>query len=140
MALTAAIATPGAPAPGTSPTLPRDEAARLAPTVPAGPGAAAAADARSELAALGQIRLLADPPLTEIPQPEQPLAIIDARASLPAQTPPHAAPRSAGAGLTRTAAPAEAAPLLAAGAIALLTVAVNFVVDWMLHRSSGLKE
>lgn len=32
------------------------------------------------------------------------------------------------------------APLLAAGAIALLTVAVNFVVDWMLHRSSGLKE
>lgn len=35
---------------------------------------------------------------------------------------------------------AAAAPLLAAGAIALLTVAVNFVVDWMLHRSSGLKE
>ena len=32
------------------------------------------------------------------------------------------------------------APLLAAGAIALLTVAVNFVVDWMLHASSGLKE
>ena len=30
-----------------------------------------------------------------------------------------------------------AAPLLAAGAIALLTVAVNFVVDWMLHRTSG---
>lgn len=38
-------------------------------------------------------------------------------------------------------APAVAvAPLLAAGAIALLTVAVNFVVDWMLHKSSGLKE
>lgn len=33
-----------------------------------------------------------------------------------------------------------ALPLLAAGAIALLTVGVNFVVDWMLHRSSGLKE
>jgi len=31
-------------------------------------------------------------------------------------------------------------PLLAAGAIALLTVAVNFVVDWMLNKSSGLKE
>jgi peptide/nickel transport system permease protein len=31
-------------------------------------------------------------------------------------------------------------PLMAAGAIALLTVAVNFVVDWMLHRASGLKE
>jgi len=31
-------------------------------------------------------------------------------------------------------------PLLPAAAIALLTVAVNFVVDWMLHRSSGLKE
>ncbi len=31
-------------------------------------------------------------------------------------------------------------PLLAAGAIALLAVAVNFVVDWMLHRSSGLKD
>ena len=35
---------------------------------------------------------------------------------------------------------AAALPLMAAGAIALLTVAVNFVVDWMLHRSSGLKE
>ena len=34
----------------------------------------------------------------------------------------------------------SSAPLLAAGAIALLTVAVNFVVDWMLHKSSGLKE
>ena len=35
---------------------------------------------------------------------------------------------------------AASAPLLAAGAIALLTVAVNFVVDWMLHKSSGLKD
>ncbi len=35
---------------------------------------------------------------------------------------------------------AAVAPLLAAGAIALLTVGVNFVVDWMLHKSSGLKE
>ncbi|MEE3359007.1 MAG: ABC transporter permease [Pseudomonadota bacterium] len=35
---------------------------------------------------------------------------------------------------------AAALPLMAAGAIALLTVAVNFVVDWMLHKSSGLKE
>jgi peptide/nickel transport system permease protein len=35
---------------------------------------------------------------------------------------------------------ASITPLLAAGAIALLTVAVNFVVDWMLHKSSGLKE
>lgn len=33
-----------------------------------------------------------------------------------------------------------ALPLMAAGAIALLTVAVNFVVDWMLHQSSGLKD
>ena len=31
-------------------------------------------------------------------------------------------------------------PLLPAGAIALLTVSVNFVVDWQLHRASGLKE
>lgn len=31
-------------------------------------------------------------------------------------------------------------PLIPAGAIALLTVAVNFVVDWMLQISSGLKE
>jgi peptide/nickel transport system permease protein len=31
-------------------------------------------------------------------------------------------------------------PLLPAGAIALLSVAVNFIVDWLLHRSSGLKE
>ncbi|WP_420327136.1 ABC transporter permease [Mameliella sp.] len=35
---------------------------------------------------------------------------------------------------------AASVPLLAAGAIALLTVAVNFVVDWMLNRSSGLKD
>ncbi|MEN9063485.1 ABC transporter permease [Ponticoccus litoralis] len=34
----------------------------------------------------------------------------------------------------------DVTPLLPAGAIALLTVAVNFVVDWMLHRSSGLKD
>ncbi len=31
-------------------------------------------------------------------------------------------------------------PLIPAAAIALLTVAVNFVVDWMLFRASGLKE
>lgn len=31
-------------------------------------------------------------------------------------------------------------PLLPAGAIALLTVAVNFIVDWLLHKSSGLKD
>lgn len=31
-------------------------------------------------------------------------------------------------------------PLLPAAAIALLTLSVNFVVDWMLHRSSGLKD
>ena len=34
----------------------------------------------------------------------------------------------------------ELTPLIPAAAIALLTVGVNFVVDWMLHRSSGLKE
>jgi peptide/nickel transport system permease protein len=33
----------------------------------------------------------------------------------------------------------ELTPLIPAAAIALLTVAVNFVVDWMLYRSSGLK-
>ena len=33
----------------------------------------------------------------------------------------------------------ELVPLLPAAAIALLTVAINFVVDWMLHRASGLK-
>jgi peptide/nickel transport system permease protein len=31
-------------------------------------------------------------------------------------------------------------PLLPAGAIALLTVAVNFVVDWFLHKTSGLHD
>ncbi|WP_375688606.1 ABC transporter permease [Pseudooceanicola sp. LIPI14-2-Ac024] len=31
-------------------------------------------------------------------------------------------------------------PLLPAGCIALLTVSINFVVDWMLHRASGLKD
>lgn len=34
----------------------------------------------------------------------------------------------------------DVTPLLPAGAIALLTVAVNFVVDWQLYRASGLKE
>ncbi len=33
-----------------------------------------------------------------------------------------------------------AVPLLPAGAIALLTIAVNFVVDWFLHKTSGLKD
>ena len=31
-------------------------------------------------------------------------------------------------------------PLLPAGAIALLTVGVNFVVDWFLHKPSGLRD
>jgi peptide/nickel transport system permease protein len=31
-------------------------------------------------------------------------------------------------------------PLLPAGAIALLTVGVNFIVDWFLQKASGLKE
>jgi peptide/nickel transport system permease protein len=30
-------------------------------------------------------------------------------------------------------------PLLPAGAIALITISVNFLVDWMLQRTSGLK-
>jgi peptide/nickel transport system permease protein len=34
----------------------------------------------------------------------------------------------------------DVTPLLPAGCIALLTVAVNFVVDWQLHRASGLKD
>jgi peptide/nickel transport system permease protein len=34
----------------------------------------------------------------------------------------------------------EITPLIPAAAIALLTVSVNFVVDWMLWRSTGLKE
>lgn len=34
----------------------------------------------------------------------------------------------------------DVTPLIPAAAIALLTVSVNFVVDWMLYRSSGLKE
>jgi len=31
-------------------------------------------------------------------------------------------------------------PLLPAAAIALLTIGVNFVVDWFLHKTSGLKD
>ena len=31
-------------------------------------------------------------------------------------------------------------PLLPAACIAVLTVSINFVVDWMLHRASGLKD
>lgn len=34
----------------------------------------------------------------------------------------------------------DMSPLLPALAVALITVSVNFVVDWMLHMSSGLKE
>ena len=33
----------------------------------------------------------------------------------------------------------DVTPLLPAAAIAILTVAVNFVVDWLLHKSSGLR-
>ncbi|OEY66840.1 ABC transporter permease [Marinobacter sp. X15-166B] len=33
----------------------------------------------------------------------------------------------------------DISPLLPAAAVAILTVGVNFVVDWMLHKSSGLK-
>ena len=31
-------------------------------------------------------------------------------------------------------------PLLPAAAIAILTIAVNFIVDWFLHKTSGLKD
>jgi peptide/nickel transport system permease protein len=31
-------------------------------------------------------------------------------------------------------------PLIPAGAIALLTVGVNFVVDWFLHKTSGIRD
>ena len=31
-------------------------------------------------------------------------------------------------------------PMLPAGAIALLTVAINFVVDWFLHKTSGIRD
>ncbi len=34
----------------------------------------------------------------------------------------------------------ELTPLIPAGAIALLTIGVNFVVDWFLHKASGLRE
>ena len=34
----------------------------------------------------------------------------------------------------------KATPLIPAAAIALLTVAVNFVVDWFLHKTSGLRD
>ncbi|MFV0359390.1 ABC transporter permease [Tropicimonas sp.] len=34
----------------------------------------------------------------------------------------------------------DVTPLLPAACIAVLTVAVNFVIDWMLHRASGLKD
>lgn len=34
----------------------------------------------------------------------------------------------------------DSTPLLPAACIAVLTVSVNFVVDWMLHRASGLKD
>jgi peptide/nickel transport system permease protein len=35
---------------------------------------------------------------------------------------------------------ADVTPLLPAAAIALLTVGVNFIVDWFLHKTSGLRD
>ena len=34
----------------------------------------------------------------------------------------------------------DVTPLLPAAAIALLTVGVNFVVDWFLHKTSGIRD
>jgi peptide/nickel transport system permease protein len=34
----------------------------------------------------------------------------------------------------------DVTPLLPAAAIALLTVGVNFVVDWFLQKTSGLRD
>ncbi len=34
----------------------------------------------------------------------------------------------------------DVTPLLPAGAIALLTIAINFIVDWFLHKTSGLRD
>lgn len=34
----------------------------------------------------------------------------------------------------------DVTPLLPAAAIAILTVSINFVVDWQLHKASGLKD
>lgn len=34
----------------------------------------------------------------------------------------------------------RAQPLIPAACIAILTVGVNFVVDWFLHKTSGLRE
>ena len=31
-------------------------------------------------------------------------------------------------------------PLLPAACIALLTISVNFVVDWFLHKTSGIRD
>ena len=31
-------------------------------------------------------------------------------------------------------------PILPAASIALLTVGVNFIVDWFLHQTAGLKD
>jgi len=31
-------------------------------------------------------------------------------------------------------------PLIPAAAIGILTIGVNFIVDWQLHRASGLKD
>ena len=31
-------------------------------------------------------------------------------------------------------------PLLPAGCIALLTIGVNFIVDWFIHETSGLRD
>lgn len=111
--LTTAIAVPGAPRVGDGPEVPQTQAARAIHEQPLGPDAPDPGGT-AELAALGEVRLLADPPTTRIPQPELPVDITDARATLPAETPPHAAPRSAGSKLARADATGDTAPALPA--------------------------
>ncbi|MHA3976668.1 hypothetical protein ACW9UR_03190 [Halovulum sp. GXIMD14794] len=94
VALSSAIATPVSPAVGATPAIPATEPAVAdLSKAPASPPANAE-DRTEVLASLGALRLLADPPRTETPQPELPNSIVDARATLPGAQEPATAPRS----------------------------------------------
>jgi len=113
VALVSAVTVPGTPRAGAGPDVPQAQAAHATSDQPPAPDAPDR-DGTAELAALGEVRLLADPPTTRIPQPELPVDITDARAAVPAETPPHAAPRSAGSGLARASDRGDAVPALPA--------------------------
>lgn len=112
VAMAGQIEAPVQPSETVAPRIPTSDLAGIGPqAAPDGP-ASTTRDATAELASLGTLRLLADPPLTVTLQPELPTGIVDARATLPTTQVPTEAPRMpSAASLTETPA-AEALPTI----------------------------